>query len=120
MVGCEPFGADDAWRSLTSGERVTQQTPDTVCDGLRTVLGKIPFAILQALGVTVERVEDTEVVAALGFLLERTKLVLEPSAVVGVAALLANRIEAKGMRVGVILSGGNVDLRPWLAKLDGA
>jgi threonine dehydratase len=116
VVGCEPFGADDAWRSLTSGERVTEQTPDTVCDGLRTVLGKINFAILSALGVTIERVEDEEVIEALGILLERTKLVLEPSAVVGVAALLAKRIEANGKRVGVILSGGNVDLRPWLAQ----
>jgi len=97
VVGCEPLGADDAWRSLTSGQRVTAQEPDTICDGLRTVLGELPFALLT--------------------LLERTKLVVEPSAAVGVAALLAGRLAARGRRVSVILSVGNVDLRAWVAGL---
>ena len=117
VVGCEPSGADDAWRSLTTGRRVTEQTPDTICDGLRTVLGEIPFQILVALGVEIVRVEDDEVRQALLTVLERTKQVVEPSAVVGVAALLARRIPADGRRVGVILSGGNVDLRAWVAGL---
>ena len=116
-MGCEPSGADDAWRSLTTGRRVTEQTPDTICDGLRTVLGEIPFQILVALGVEIVRVEDDEVRQALLTVLERTKQVVEPSAVVGVAALLARRIPADGRRVGVILSGGNVDLRAWVAGL---
>ena len=118
VVGCEPFGADDAWRSLTTGERVTEQTPDTICDGLRTVLGEIPFAILRTLGVEVVRVEDEATRHALLTILERTKLVVEPSAAVCVAALLAGHVPAKGKRVGVILSGGNVDLRDWVARLE--
>lgn len=117
VVGCEPFGADDAWRSLTTGERVTEQSPDTICDGLRTVLGSLPFEMLSALGVDIVRVEDDEVRRALLTVLERTKQVIEPSAAVAVAALLAGRIRAQGMRVGVILSGGNVDLRAWVDAL---
>jgi threonine dehydratase/serine racemase len=117
VVGCEPAGADDAWRSLTTGERVTEQTPDTICDGLRTVLGALPFRILTALGVEIVRVDDDEVRRALLTVLERTKEVVEPSAVVGVAALLAGRVAAKGRRAGVILSGGNVDLRDWVGAL---
>ena len=117
VAGCEPYGADDAWRSLTSGERVTKQTPDTICDGLRTVLGEIPFRILTALGVEIVRVQDDEVRQALLTVLERTKQVIEPSAAIGVAALSAGRIAGKGLRVGVILSGGNVDLRAWVDAL---
>ncbi len=117
VLGCEPFGADDAWRSLTTGERVTDQTPDTICDGLRTVLGELPFQILSALGVEIVRVEDADVRRALLMVVERTKQVVEPSAAVGVAALLAGRIPVRGRRVGVILSGGNVDLRAWVASL---
>lgn len=117
MVGCEPFGADDAYRSLTSGRRVTEQTPKTICDGLRTLLGEVPFRILTALGVRVERVEDDETRRALLFLFERRKLVVEPSAAVPVAALLARRIDGRNKRVGVILSGGNVDLGDWVGGL---
>ncbi len=114
VIGCEPEGADDARRSLGSGVRVTEQTPDTICDGLRTVLGEIPFAILSALGVRVVTVTDDEVRLAMRFLLERTKLVVEPSGAVPVAALLAGKVEdVHGRRVGAILSGGNVDLRAW-------
>ena len=117
VEGGEPRGADDAWRSLTSGTRVTEQTPDTICDGLRTVLGELPFQVLTALGVEIVRVDDDEVRRALLAVLERTKEVVEPSAAVGVAALLAGHVAAKGLRVGVILSGGHVDLREWVANL---
>ena len=119
VVGCEPAGADDAYRSLASGTRVTDQQPRTICDGLRTLLGALPFAVLRAHGVRIARVEDDDVRAAVLFLLERTKLVVEPSGAIGVAALLAGRlpVAAAGRRVGVILSGGNVDLRDWVRRL---
>jgi threonine dehydratase/serine racemase len=118
VVGCEPEGADDARRSLETGVRVTEQTPRTICDGLRTVLGVLPFRILAALGVPVAVASDDEVREALLLLLERTKLVVEPSAAVPVAALLQGRVgAAPGARVGVILSGGNVDLRAFVAGL---
>ncbi len=115
VIGCEPLGADDAWRSLDTGVRVTAQTPATICDGLLTCLGALPFAILRAHGARIVRVEDDDVRHALRFVLERVKLVVEPSAVVGVAALMAEGPRAwlgghARPRVGVILSGGNLDL----------
>jgi len=117
VVGCEPEGADDARRSLESGRRVTTQTPDTICDGLRTVLGALPFEILRALDVEIVTVTDDEVRAAMLFLMERMKLVVEPSGAVTVAALMTGKVAAKGKRVGAILSGGNVDLRDWALGL---
>ncbi len=117
VTGAEPAGADDARRSLLSGVRVTEQTPETICDGLRTVLGALPFRILSALGVRIATVTDDEVRAAMLFLLERVKLVVEPSAAVPVAALLARKVPVAGERVGVILSGGNVDVRGFVRGL---
>jgi threonine dehydratase len=112
VVGSEPAGADDASRSLSSGVRVTSQTPKTVCDGLLTCLGAVPFAILKALSVRIVTVPDDEILAALRFVLERTKLVIEPSSAVPVAALLSGRVPVRGRRVAVILSGGNLDVSP--------
>lgn len=117
VIGCEPEGANDAFRSLRDGRRVTVQVPNTICDGLLTCLGELPFRILAAHGVEIATVTDAQVRDAMLFLYERTKLVVEPSAAVPVAALLAGRVPAKGRRVGVILSGGNVDVRAWIASL---
>ena len=91
---------------------MTTQTPRTICDGLLTCLGEVPFAILHALGIRVVTVTDDEIRVALRFVLERTKVVIEPSAAVPVAALLARKIPVQGRRVGVILSGGNLDVSP--------
>ena len=117
VVGVAPEGADDARRSLASGARVTEQVARTICDGLRTCLGRIPFEILSARGVEVVTVSDDEVREAMVFLLERTKLLVEPSGAVGVAALLARRAVPRGARVGVILSGGNVAVRDFVAGI---
>jgi threonine dehydratase len=117
VVGCEPAGADDAWRSLTTGTRVTEHEPDTICDGLLTTLGEIPFEILKSCGTRIERVDDDEVREAMLYVLTRTKLVIEPSAAVPMAALFSGRLDAKGKRVGVILSGGNVDARDWVSGI---
>lgn len=121
VIGCEPAGADDAARSLHSGRRVTDFVPRTIADGLRTPLGELAFAVLreQKLDDVVLVTED-EILTAMRFLWERTKLVIEPSAAVAVAPLLLGRLGAGGTRVGVILSGGNVDLGPVFDRMKGA
>ncbi len=110
-IGCEPAGADDAYRSLTSGVRVTSQVPDTIADGLLTCLGELPFSILTAHEVPVTRVQESEIREALLFIWERTKLLIEPSSAVAIAPLLDRRLDLAGQRVGVVISGGNVDVR---------
>jgi threonine dehydratase len=121
VVGCEPAGADDAARSLRSGERVTDFEPHTIADGLRTPLGELAFDILRrgALDDLV-LVDEDDILTAMRFVWERTKLVIEPSAAVAVAPLLLGKLSAAGLRVGVILSGGNVDLGPFFAAWKGA
>ena len=100
-----------------SGVRVTAQTPETICDGLRTVIGELPFRILSDTGTEIVTVTDDDVREAMRFVYERMKLVIEPSSAVPVAALLTGRVPVEGRRVGVILSGGNVDLRSWIKQL---
>jgi len=113
--GAEPAAADDAARSLAAGVRLPAGDPITVADGLRTSIGVHPFAILHAAQVPILTVGEEAIVAAMRHVWERTKLVVEPSAAVPVAALLEPDSPLRGKRVGVILSGGNVDLDrlPW-------
>lgn len=110
VFGAEPTGADDAWRSLRDGGRVTEQVPDTICDGLRTVIGAVNFALMRAHGVEVLTVTDDETRAAMRLLWERLKVLVEPSSATVFAALLKHRGRFAGQRVGLVLSGGNVDL----------
>jgi threonine dehydratase len=105
VVGAEPSGADDAARSLAAGQRLPQAAPATVADGLRTSLSERTFAILSAHVERIVTVDDDATLSAMRFVWERMKLVIEPSAAVAVAALR----EFAGSRVGVVLSGGNVD-----------
>lgn len=115
ICATEPEQADDAWRSWTSGERTAGDPPDTIADGLRTTLGGHGFAILSALLDDFVTVSEAAIVEAMRLVWEILKIVIEPSAAVPVAALLERRIDLRGARVGVILSGGNVDLDrlPW-------
>ena len=106
----EPEGAADAAESLRRGERVTELVPDTVCDGLRGLLGAINFALLKQYDVHVHTVADAATLAAMRLIWERLKIVVEPSSAIALAAILGNRDAFAGRRVGVILSGGNVDL----------
>ena len=106
----EPAGAADAQASLQRGERVTDLTADTVCDGLRGTIGPINFALLQQHAVEVLTIEDVDTVAAMRLVWERLKMVIEPSSAIALAAILVHRERFAGLRVGVILSGGNVDL----------
>jgi len=110
VIGCEPAGADDAYRSLQAGERITDFTPETIADGLRTPLGDNTFAILSELIDEIVVVPEEEILPAMRIVWERMKLVIEPSSAVAVAPLLTGQIDATSLRVGVILTGGNVDL----------
>ncbi|HLL84639.1 MAG TPA: threo-3-hydroxy-L-aspartate ammonia-lyase [Longimicrobium sp.] len=111
VVGVEPELADDATRSFRTGELVTIRNPPTVADGLRTPsLGRVTFPLVRAHVAEMRTVSEAEIVEAMRFLWTRAKLVVEPSGAVPVAALLASPGELAGQRVGVILSGGNVDL----------
>lgn len=110
VFGAEPEGAADGFESLRRGERVTELVPDTVCDGLRGLLGAPNFAILRRHNVDVLLADDAATLRAMRLLWERTKQLVEPSSAVALAAVLAHRERFVGKRVGVVLSGGNVDL----------
>lgn len=110
LFGAEPAGADDAFRSLQRGERVTNVVPHTICDGLRATIGEPNFAILGAHRVEVISVDDDATLAAMRLVWAELKQTIEPSSAVVLAALLAQRERFAGQRVGLVLSGGNVDL----------
>ncbi len=115
VVGAEPEGADDTARSLACGRRLPAENPRSVCDGLLTSVGERNFAIIQRRVHAIWTVSDEAVVAAMRLLFERMKLVVEPSGAIGLAAAFAHAGDLAGARVGIILSGGNVDLGrlPW-------
>ncbi len=115
VVGAEPEGAADTANSLAAGERRIDFVPDTVCDGLRGTLGEPNFALLRAHGVEVLTVSDADTLAAMRLLWQCLKLLVEPSSAIALAAILQQRDRFAGQRVGVLLSGGNVDLAalPW-------
>ncbi|MBB3167369.1 pyridoxal-phosphate dependent enzyme [Simiduia aestuariiviva] len=110
VIGAEPLGACDATDGFRSGQRVTEQTPNTLADGLRTTLGELNFAIMRAHVDNMLTVSEADIVAAMALLWTRLKLVVEPSSAVPLAAVMANPDRFAGKRVGIILSGGNVDL----------
>jgi threonine dehydratase len=115
IYAAEPAGAADAFESLRRGERVTDIVPDTLCDGLRATLGAINFALLQQHVAKVLTVADGDTIAALRLIFDSLKIIVEPSSAIALAAILAQRETFAGRRVGVILSGGNIDLDvlPW-------
>ena len=106
----EPEGAADGARSFAKGTLDHDFIPDTICDGLRGTLGAINFEILRVADAQVLTVDDAQVVAAMRLLWTRTKQLVEPSSATTLAAVIANRALFEGRRVGIILSGGNVDL----------
>jgi threonine dehydratase len=110
VTGVEPEAGDDTRRSLVEGTRIEIPVPRTIADGLQVPTpGELTFEVNRRLVDDVVTVSDAEIVDAMRLLFERLKVVVEPSGAVGVAALLAGRIEVRERRVGVILSGGNVD-----------
>ena len=109
VVGVEPETGDDTRRSLAAGKRIDGGVPRTIADGLQTSEpGELTFEVNRQRVDEIVTVSDAEILDAMAFLFDRLKIVTEPSGAIGVAALLAGRIDAPGNRVGVIVSGGNV------------
>ncbi len=109
MIGVEPERGDDTRRSLAAGERVRIPVPRTIADGQQVETpGELTFEVNRRLADSVELVSDGEIVDAMLFAFDRMKVVLEPSGACALAALLAGRVQRPGLRVGVVLSGGNV------------
>ncbi len=118
VVGVEPEAGDDATRSFHSGRLQSVDNPETIADGARTTsLGEITFPMVLELVDGMVTVSDDALVRAMRFLMERLKIVVEPTGALGVAALLEGKVECEGKRVGVLISGGNVDLRQLAAWL---
>lgn len=111
VIACEPLHADDAYRSFHAGRIMPVERTDTIADGLLTSLGDQTFAVIEELVDDVVLVTEEEIREALRLVLERMKIVIEPSSAVAVAAVLSGKLSIAGKRVGIILSGGNVDLR---------
>ena len=115
VIAGEPEMADDAYRSIKSGRIVPAEMPRTIADGLLTSLGSLTFPIVQERVEQIVTVSEQGIVDAMKFVWERVKIIIEPSAAVPVAVLWEKKIDLSGLSVGVILSGGNVDLEklPW-------
>ncbi len=118
VIATEPAEADDAARSFAAGKLIPLEKTSTIADGLRTSVGERNFAIVQQNVDGVVTVSEAGIVAAMRLLWEVMKIVVEPSGAVPYAAILENKIDVKGQRVGIIVSGGNVDLDalPWMKK----
>ena len=118
VIGCEPAGADDAARGIKAGRRITDFTPDTIADGLRTPLGENTFRIIQERVDDILLVSEIDIVRTMRFVWERMKTVIEPSSAVAIAPILNGTLDVKSKRVGIILSGGNVDLSAFFELME--
>jgi threonine dehydratase len=110
VFGCEPANADDACRSFKSGKIVPSVNPNTIADGLLTSLSELTFTIIRKYVDDILTVPEESIILAMRLVWQRMKIIIEPSSAVAVAALIENRKILEGKRVGIILSGGNVDL----------
>ncbi|WP_188649239.1 threonine/serine dehydratase [Yeosuana aromativorans] len=110
VIGGEPENADDAYRSLLSGNIEHNETADTIADGLRTFLGNRNFPIIKKYVERIITVSEKEIIEAMKLIWERMKIVIEPSSAVAFAALLKQKDDFKNKKVGIIISGGNVDV----------
>jgi threonine dehydratase len=115
LFGSEPQGADDAFRSLRAGRIIPMYNPQTIADGLRTSLGDLTFPIISKLVREIFTASEAGIVNAMRLIWERMKIIVEPSSAVPLAAILEHKESFSGKRIGVIVSGGNVDLDrlPW-------
>ena len=110
VIGAEPKEVDDAYRSLKSGKIESNDSSNTIADGLRTYLGSNNFPIIKQYIQEIICVDENEIVEAMKLVWERMKIVIEPSSAVPVAALIQNKEKFKNKKIGIIISGGNVDL----------
>jgi threonine dehydratase len=118
IIGAEPEKADDAYRSFHAGRIIPANNPVTIADGLRTSLGSLTFPIIRKRVKDILTVSEGDIISAMRLIWERMKIVVEPSAAVPLGALLTRTRQFSGKRIGIILSGGNVDLErlPWIEK----
>jgi threonine dehydratase len=114
IIAAEPAGADDAWRSFQSKKRMPSVSPKTIADGLLTSLGERNFAIIIDKVDEIITVSEEKIVEAMRLIWERMKIIIEPSSAVPLAAILENKLDVQNKKVGIILSGGNLDLRKLL------
>ncbi|MFQ5758315.1 MAG: pyridoxal-phosphate dependent enzyme [Candidatus Bathyarchaeia archaeon] len=117
VIGVEPKNADDAYQSLKAGKIIPVKKPNTIADGLRTSLGSNTFRIIREKVDQIITVSEEEIVDAMQFIWERMKLVVEPSGAVSLAGVLSKQIDLRSKRVGIIISGGNIDLTDFFAKI---
>jgi threonine dehydratase len=115
VIAAEPENADDAYRSFKTGKLVPSKNPDTIADGLKTSLGELNFGIIMRYVDDIVITSENAIIYAMRIIWERMKQIVEPSAAVPLAAILEHKIDVEDKRVGIILSGGNVDLDdlPW-------
>lgn len=117
VIGVEPKNADDAYQSLKSGHIICAENPNTIADGLRTSLGSNTFRIIREKVDQIITVSEEEIVDAMQFLWERLKVVVEPSGAVSLAGLLSKQVREGSGRIGIILSGGNIDLQDFFTRI---
>lgn len=110
IIGGEPLGADDAWQSLKAGKIIPQTGPNTIADGLRTSLGDVTFPIIQEHISEIVRVSEDEIINAMRLIWQRLKITAEPSSSVAFAAVLQKSAELKNKKIGILVSGGNLNL----------
>ena len=115
VFGAEPIEADDTFRSIQSGEIESNITTNTICDGLRAQVGTITFPIIKNLVDGIFTISEKDIIESLRLILDRMKIIVEPSCSIALAAVLKNKNKFKGKKIGIILSGGNIDLDqlPW-------
>ena len=115
VYGAEPEEADDAYRSLKLGKIVPNKTIDTICDGLRAQIGTKTFPVIQSLVDDIIPVSEEDIINALRMIWERLKIIVEPSCSIALAMVINNKDLFKDQNVGLIMSGGNIDLKklPW-------
>jgi threonine dehydratase len=116
VIAAEPAGADDAYQSFYQKKIIPSVNPDTIADGLRTSLGSLTFPIIRRLVSDILTVNDQATIEAMKLVWERMKIIIEPSSAVALAIVLKQKHRFEGQRIGIIISGGNVDLMhlPWL------
>ena len=115
VIAAEPSGADDAYQSFYQKKLIPSVNPDTIADGLRTSLGSLTFPIIRRLVNDILTVDDQATTEAMKLVWERMKIIIEPSSAVALAIVLKHKHHFEGQRIGIIISGGNVDLMhlPW-------
>ena len=110
VIGTEPFEVDDAYRSLISGKIETNITTNTIADGLRTQLGDKNFPIIRNEVKEIIRITEDEIIDSMKLIWQRLKIICEPSCSLPLAGVLKNKDKFKGKKIGIVITGGNIDL----------